>query len=109
MNIIKTYLNYLNECDCEASEYNEIVNGDEPKDVDATAKDIEDELMQEAKKWIQKAIEKPGSLHRALGVPSGEKIPAEKLKVKPGDTAKMKKRKILAKTLKGLKHTGPKK
>lgn len=56
MNIIKTYLNYLNECDCEASEYNEIVNGDEPKDVDATAKDIEDELMQEAKNGFKKLL-----------------------------------------------------
>jgi len=57
----------------------------------------------EDKKWIQKAIEKPGALHKALGVSKGEKIPASKLKVKPGDSTKMKKRKILAKTLKGLK------
>ena len=56
----------------------------------------------EDKKWIQKAIEKPGSLHTALGVPQDEKIPASKLKVKPGDSTKMKRRKILAKTLKGL-------
>jgi len=31
------------------------------------------------KKWIQKAIKKPGALHRQLGVPAGEKIPAGKL------------------------------
>lgn len=31
------------------------------------------------KNWIQKAIKKPGALHRDLGVPMGKKIPAEKL------------------------------
>lgn len=36
----------------------------------------------EEKKWIQKAIEKPGALHKALDVPKGEKIPKSKLKVK---------------------------
>jgi hypothetical protein len=31
-------------------------------------------------KWIQKAVSKhPGKLHRKLGVPQGEKIPAKKL------------------------------
>ena len=29
--------------------------------------------------WIAGAIKKPGALHRALGVPEGEKIPAKKL------------------------------
>jgi hypothetical protein len=60
------------------------------------------------KKWIQKAIEKPGSLHRQLGVPEDEKIPEEKLEVKPSDSPKLKKRKILAKTLKKItrKRTG---
>ncbi len=28
-----------------------------------------------AKNWIQGAIKHPGSLHRALGVPQGKKIP----------------------------------
>ena len=59
--------------------------------------------LYEEKKWIQKAIEKPGSLHRALGVPKGEKIPASKLKVKSSDSPKMKRRKILAKTLSKLR------
>jgi hypothetical protein len=59
-------------------------------------------LEKRKEKWIQKAIEKPGSLHAALDVPQGEKIPAEKLAVKPGDTPKMKRRKILAKTLKKI-------
>jgi hypothetical protein len=56
----------------------------------------------ENKNWIQKAIKKPGSLHTALGVPQGEKIPVKKLQVKPGDSDKMKKRKVLAKTLKKI-------
>ena len=32
------------------------------------------------KKWIQKAIKKPGALHKTLGVKKGEKIPEAKLK-----------------------------
>lgn len=56
------------------------------------------------KKWIQKAIKKPGALHKALGVPEGEKIPASKLKVKKTDSPKMKKRKLLAKNLKKMHH-----
>ena len=31
------------------------------------------------KKWIQKAVKKPGALRRALGVKKGKKIPAKKL------------------------------
>jgi len=27
------------------------------------------------KKWIQRAISRPGKLHRDLGIPKGEKIP----------------------------------
>lgn len=57
------------------------------------------QTLSEDKKWIQKAVEKPGALHKALGIPKGEKIPKEKLKVKETDSPKMKKRKILAKTL----------
>jgi len=41
------------------------------------------------KNFIQKAIKKPGSLHKALGVKKGEKIPLSKLKAaakKPGKT-----------------------
>lgn len=30
-------------------------------------------------KWIQKAIKRPGALHKALGVPQGKKIPAKKM------------------------------
>lgn len=55
-----------------------------------------------AEKWIQKAIKKPGALHKALGVPADKKIPAKKLTVKESDSPLMKKRKTLAKTLKGF-------
>ena len=53
-------------------------------------------------KWIQKAIKKPGSLRKTLGVKKGEKIPMKKLEAaaaKPGVTGK---RARLAKTLRGL-------
>jgi hypothetical protein len=36
--------------------------------------------MAEKKKWMQEAFGKnPGKLHRRLGVPEGQKIPASKL------------------------------
>lgn len=54
-----------------------------------------------AGKWIAKALSNPGSkgkLHRALGVPAGQKIPASKMKAK-GHGAAVKKEIALAKTL----------
>ena len=59
--------------------------------------------MKEAHKWIQKAIEHPGALHRELKVPEGKKIPEKKLKAaekKPGIEGR---RARLAETLKGFK------
>jgi hypothetical protein len=32
-----------------------------------------------AEKFIQKAIKKPGALHKSLGVPQGQKIPKSKI------------------------------
>ena len=55
-----------------------------------------------AEKWIQKAIKKPGALREALGVKEGKKIPAKKLAVNESDSPLMKKRKTLAKTLRGF-------
>lgn len=55
------------------------------------------------KKWIQKAISKPGALRKTLGVKKGKDIPEKKLETaakKPGITGK---RARLAITLKGLK------
>ena len=45
-----------------------------------------------------------GGLHRALGVSQDEKIPAEKLEVKEGDSEHTKHMKNFAKTMSGFKH-----
>jgi len=58
--------------------------------------------MKEAHKWISKAIEHPGALHKEMGVPEGKKIPAKKLAAaakKPGVEGK---RARLAETLKSF-------
>lgn len=60
--------------------------------------------LNEDKQWIQGAIKKPGSLHKALGISSNKKIPAKKLQVKSTDSPLMIKRKTLAKTLKKMHH-----
>jgi hypothetical protein len=57
------------------------------------------DLIKMAEKWIQKAIKKPGALHKELGVPAGKKIPAAKVAKaakKPGKTGQ---RARLAQTL----------
>ena len=57
-----------------------------------------------AEKWIQKAIKKPGALHKELHVKEGEKIPASKLKsAEHSKNPKLRKRANLAETLKHLK------
>lgn len=56
-----------------------------------------------AEKWIQKAIKKPGALHKSLGVPEGKKIPAGKLAAAAKKPGKIGKRARLAETLKGMK------
>ena len=59
--------------------------------------------MAEKKKWIQGAIKKPGALRKALHVKKGEKIPEKKLeKAEHSKNPKMKKRAVLAKTLRKL-------
>ena len=55
-----------------------------------------------AEKWIQKAIKKPGALHRELGVPEGKKIPAKKLNEAAKKSGKIGQRARLAKTLRGF-------
>lgn len=56
-----------------------------------------------AKKWIQGAIKHPGALHRSLGVPEGEKIPAAKLAAAAhSSNPTTRRRAALAKTLKGM-------
>ena len=56
-----------------------------------------------AEKWIQKAIKKPGSLRKSLGVKTGEKIPAKKLEAAAKKPGKLGQRARLAKTLRGLR------
>ena len=57
-----------------------------------------------AEKWIQKAIKHPGKLHRELGVPQGEKIPAKKLKkAEHSKNSTIRREANLAKTLKKLR------
>ena len=63
---------------------------------------IDDEYHQEDKKWIQKAIKKPGALHRDLGVPEDDKIPVSKIKAAAKGDGKVAKRARLALTLRGL-------
>ena len=52
-----------------------------------------------AEKWIQKAIKKPGALHKQLKVPAGQKIPAKKLASAAKQPGKLGQRARLAQTL----------
>jgi hypothetical protein len=57
-----------------------------------------------AKNWIAGAVENKGGLHRSLGVPEGQKIPAKKLaKARKSKNKKTRKQAILAETLAGLR------
>ena len=56
-----------------------------------------------AKKFIQKAIKKPGALHKELGVPMGKKIPEKKLEKAAHAGGKLGERARFAETLKGFK------
>ena len=56
-------------------------------------------------KWIQDAIQHKGSLHKALDVPEGKKIPAKKLnKAMHSKNESIKKKAVLAHTLKSFNH-----
>lgn len=54
-------------------------------------------------KWIKGAIKHPGSLHKELHVPQGQKIPTKKLNAAAKKGGVEGKRANLAKTLKGFK------
>jgi len=54
------------------------------------------------KKWIGKAIEKPGALRKSLGVKKGETIPEKKLEAASEKGGKLGKRARLAETLKRM-------
>lgn len=56
------------------------------------------------KNWIQGAVKKPGSLHKALRVPKGEKIPQVKLdKALHSKSKLMRQRAQFAQNVKGLR------
>ena len=52
-----------------------------------------------AKKWIQKAIKKPGALRKQLGAKPGKPIPKEKLAAAAKKSGKIGQRARLAQTL----------
>lgn len=52
--------------------------------------------------WIQKAIKHPGALHKQMGVPQGQKIPAKKLAKAAKAGGKLGQRARLAQTLKKI-------
>ena len=54
------------------------------------------------KKWIAGAIKKPGALHKQMGVPEGQKIPAKKLSAAANKGGTLGRRARLAQTLKKL-------
>ena len=56
-----------------------------------------------ARKWIAGAIKQPGALHRQLGVPQGQNIPAKKLAQAAKRGGKLGRRSRLAQTLKRLR------
>jgi hypothetical protein len=56
-----------------------------------------------AKNWIAGATKNKGALHRNLGVPEGQKIPAAKIAAAAKRPGKVGKEARLAKTLKGFK------
>lgn len=60
-------------------------------------------MQAKKEKWIQKAIKKPGALHKKLNVKEGEKIPAKKLaKALHSKNPTLRKEANLAKTLKKM-------
>jgi hypothetical protein len=71
--------------------------------VDDVTSDESDSMDEAKKKWIQKAISKPGALKKSLHVPSGEKIPAGKLAAAAKKGGKVGQRARLAMTLSKLK------
>lgn len=54
------------------------------------------------KNWIKGAVKKPGQLHRDLGVPQGQKIPASKLDAAAKRGGKVGQRARFAKVMKGI-------
>ncbi len=54
--------------------------------------------------WIAKATKNKGGLHRSLGVPQGQKIPAGKIEAAThSSNPRVRRQANLAKTLKGMR------
>lgn len=53
--------------------------------------------------WIAEATKNKGALRSKLHIKAGKNIPASKLAIKKTDSAKVKKEKVLAKTLAGFR------
>jgi len=56
-----------------------------------------------ARKWIAKAIKRPGALHKALGVAKGAKIPVGKIRKAAKAKGRLGKQARLALTLRGFR------
>lgn len=67
---------------------------DSDSDNDSIGSDVDMNEMKYGGIHIKKSHK--GLLHKNLGIPEGQKIPKSKLKVKPGDSAALKKRKVFA-------------
>lgn len=65
--------------------------------------DVEDLTEEEKKKWIQKAIEKEGSLRKSMKAKKGKNIPEKKLEAAAKKGGKTGKRARLALTLKKMR------
>ena len=61
-----------------------------------------DEMEMAGGGWIKDAVGKPGSLHKQMGVPMGQKIPAKKLAKAANAPGLLGRRARLAKTLRGF-------
>lgn len=59
-------------------------------------------MADEKKKFIQSAIKNPGVLHRALGVPQGQKIPAARVASAAKSKGHLGRMARFAQTLEGL-------
>jgi hypothetical protein len=59
--------------------------------------------MAKGEKWIQRAIKKPGALHKSLKVPEGKKIPEKKLAKASKAPGKLGQRARMAETLERMK------
>jgi hypothetical protein len=62
-----------------------------------------DTAMEQRHMWIKDAVKHPGALHKEMGVPMGQKIPAKKLAKAAKAPGKLGQRARLAETLKGFK------